>query len=307
MRFEVKNYSLVDLPRADHLARSLDMSSRPHHLLHEHVPIVIGDRIVALARETLREAGISWFDLRGHLYINAPTLLVDVPTTRFAKPQDKTFAFAGRVGLAVAVDTLLTRPGKVKVRETARRIDASPSSVSSVMKSLRHEGLMDDQGAPDLKALFWATSRAWKPERIPVARYPYPDGPMRNPALRLGLSAPTEAGWALTGDVAAAHFGAPLGLPADAPPDFYLPSRAVLRLALSILGGVNDFASRRATIAVAPVPAACEGRLDTAGSRDEHWLLARPLFVALDLAQDVGRGSEILAGWDPEPVGSRVW
>jgi len=35
--------------------------------------------------------------------------------------------------------------------------------------------------------------------------------------------------------------------------------------------------------------------------------LAAPLFVALDLAQDVGRGREILNTWDPPEGWARVW
>jgi hypothetical protein len=31
------------------------------------------------------------------------------------------------------------------------------------------------------------------------------------------------------------------------------------------------------------------------------------VFVALDLAQDVGRGREILAAWTPDSRWSRVW
>jgi hypothetical protein len=36
------------------------------------------------------------------------------------------------------------------------------------------------------------------------------------------------------------------------------------------------------------------------------WPVAHPLFVALDLAQDTGRGREILDAWTPTE-GTRVW
>jgi hypothetical protein len=40
---------------------------------------------------------------------------------------------------------------------------------------------------------------------------------------------------------------------------------------------------------------------------DKPWPLAHPLFVALDLASDPGRGTEILAGWRPQEETVRVW
>ncbi len=40
----------------------------------------------------------------------------------------------------------------------------------------------------------------------------------------------------------------------------------------------------------------------------ETWPLAQPLFVALDLAQDLDRGRAILDTWTPPPgAGQRVW
>jgi hypothetical protein len=46
---------------------------------------------------------------------------------------------------------------------------------------------------------------------------------------------------------------------------------------------------------IAPVPLVCSRRVDTTGRAAEIWPLAQPLFVALDLAQDPGRGKEIPA------------
>lgn len=307
VRLEVKYYSLIDRSRALQVLHDLDREDRPRGA--EGVPVVVSDRIVGDARDQLREAGVSWFDLRGHLYLNAPGLLIDVATGIGSQRASSPKAFAGRVGLAAAIDILLNRPDRAVVRETARRIGAAPSTVSAAMKSLRSEGLMDERGRVDLVALFWATAREWKPQWVPVAQYPHPDGPMRNPALRLGFEDAREPGWALGGDVAAAQMGAPIGLASGAAPALYLPSRPAYRLARSILGETHESAAPAARLAVAPVAAVCEERVDVAANRDEHWLLARPLFVALDLAQDSGRGAEILRGWDPDPSlrGARVW
>jgi len=307
LRLEVKYYSLIDRSRALQVLHDLD--PRRHPLGAERVPVVVSDRIVEVAREQFREAGVSWFDLRGHLYLNAPGLLIDVATGSGSQRPHGPRAFAGRVGLATAVDILLTRPDRAVVRETARRIGAAPSTVSTAMKSLRSEGLMDERGGVDLVALFWATAREWEPQWVPVAQYPHPDGPMRNPALKLGFEDAREPGWALGGDVAAAQMGAPIGLASGAAPSLYLPSRQAHRLARSILGETHESSAPAARLAVAPVAAVCEERVEVSAKRDEHWLVARPLFVALDLAQDPGRGAEILQDWDPDPKlgGARVW
>ena len=307
LRLEVKYYSLIDRSRALQVLHDLDR--RGHSSGAEGVVVVVSDRIVGDAREQFREAGVSWFDLRGHLYLIGPGLLIDVGTDRRPQRASSPSAFAGRVGLATAIDILLTRPDRAVVRETARHIGAAPSTVSTAMKSLRNEGLMDERGTVDLVALFWATAGEWKPQWVPVAQYPNPDGPMRNPALLLGFENAREPGWALGGDVGAAQMGAPIGLASGAAPSLYVPSRQAQRLARSILGETHESASPAARLAVAPVAAVCEERVDVSAMRDEHWLLARPLFVALDLAQDPGRGAEILRGWDPDPSlgGARVW
>jgi DNA-binding transcriptional ArsR family regulator len=301
-----KYYALVDESRALKLIR--DMSSQSRTKDNEtSVPLIIGDRIVSGAREILRDANVSWFDLRGHLHLTAAGLRVDVDTESSIGSTPQTKPIAGQVGLSTAVDLLLHQPDRASVRETARRIGAAPSTVSTAMRSLRRAGLMEDDGSTDLKALFWVTAREWSPEWIPVGKYPDATGPMRNPALELRLDDPESPGWAMGGDYAAAQLGAPIGLAAGGPPDFYVPSIRTHRLASSILGEARGTATPAARLAVAPVRAVCERRISLASSLNEHWLIARPLFIALDLAQDRGRGTEILESWDPGMWGTRVW
>ena len=43
------------------------------------------------------------------------------------------------------------------------------------------------------------------------------------------------------------------------------------------------------------------------GAMPEHWPLANPLFVALDLARDPGRGRQILDGWQPPRPWRKIW
>lgn len=304
IELEIKYYALVDQARAAQLIPNTQMQELSPH--REGLRLVIGDRIVQGARDLLREANVSWFDLRGHLYLSAPGLRIDTTTDASAGKPTKRKPLRGQVGLATAVDVLLCQPHTVSVRETARRVGAAASTVSEVMSSLRREGVIDQDGAADFKALFWLAAAEWSPNWIPVDRYPDPFGAMRNPALQLRLDDRASAGWALGGDYAAAYLGAPIGLASGGPLDLYVPTRTAHRLATSILGSTQEASTPKARLAVAPVNAVCKSRIDLSSS-DQHWLLTRPLFIALDLAQDPGRGAEILQGWNPGDWGRRVW
>lgn len=88
--------------------------------------------------------------------------------------------------------------------------------------------------------------------------------------------------------------------------NFFVPDQSVLRRAVTLLGGVAFSAEAAATLRVPPVAAATAHRVDRANSR-LGWPLVQPLFVALDLALDVGRGREILQGWTPDDGWPRVW
>jgi hypothetical protein len=126
--------------------------------------------------------------------------------------------------------------------------------------------------------------------------------------LHLGLDdIESTVGWALTDTVAAAHYGAPVSMRADHPPDFYVPDQSTLRRAVRLLGPATTPAERTGRIRVAPVPLVCARRVDGTTWANESWPLANPVFVALDLAQDPGRGREILDMWTPGKSWHRVW
>ncbi|MGI8815476.1 MAG: hypothetical protein ACR2G2_09430 [Pseudonocardia sp.] len=156
--------------------------------------------------------------------------------------------------------------------------------------------------------LFDALADRWDSVAVDLASLPKSgDGAVRD-ALRLGVDdVEGEIGWALTDSVAAAIYGAPVGVRADGPRDFYVPDEATMRRAVRLLGTASDRASRAAVVRVAPVAAICSGRVDPAPWAPAEWPLAHPLFVALDLAQDPGRGREILNAWTPPHRWRRVW
>jgi hypothetical protein len=305
LRVDVKRYALVDEPRSLQVVANW---RRPRSSRRDRVLVVVADRIVAGARERLRSAGIGWLDLRGHLFLRAPGVVIDSDVPPSASlPKADGRLLAGPASLSVAVELLLRAEGSLPVRRTAGHLGVAASTVSATVQGLREEGLIDAAGRVDRRALFWLTAERWKPRWVGVGSAPSPDGALANPALHLGLHDLAERGWALTGNRAAAVLSAPIAIGQAAPPDLYVPTEQARRLALAILGEASEPSQARARIAVPPVVTACELRLPAARWADEHWPSARHVFVALDLAQDPGRGREILDGWVDVPADARVW
>jgi hypothetical protein len=171
------------------------------------------------------------------------------------------------------------------------------------MTRMQDAGLVDGHRKPVIPDLFWQLAERWQAVPNDVRTYPAP-GVVRatDEALRLGMNNVAETtGWALTDTMAAAAYGAPIGVRSDHPPDFYLPDQTSMRRALHLLGMASSHESRAATVRVAPSALVCTRRIDWG---NETWPLARPLFVALD----PGRGREVLTDWTPPTeAGQRVW
>jgi hypothetical protein len=273
--------------------------------------VVVADRITEEARQKLRAGGRSWLDLRGHLHLAGEGLFVDTDIPRLHEViPGRSIPLTGRVSQEVAAALLLDPSQPASIRQIARTLHRAPSSVSEAIANMQEAGLVDEERRPAIPHLFWAFAERWQPVSQDVQRQPSPgivgvNGPV-NDALRLGLNdVEATTGWALTDTLAAAAYGAPFGARSDHPPDFYVPDQAIMRRALHLLGTASSHESRAATIRVAPSPLICARRVDWP---HETWPLARPLFVALDLARDPGRGREVLGDWTPPPkAGHRVW
>lgn len=108
--------------------------------------------------------------------------------------------------------------------------------------------------------------------------------------------------WVLGGDGAALQLGAPI-FSTDTRPWLWVPTQVELRRAERRYEP-TWWENRAAVLAVPPTPLVCQQRRPAA--EDGDWPLPQPLFVALDLARDEGRGREILARWEPEGV-DVVW
>lgn len=279
-----------------------------------HVPLgavraVVADRITEDARRLLREAGWGWLDSRGHLRLVARGLLIDVDVPEFSQPRRRAEPFSGNVGIEVAVAMLLDPHRGMGIRYIASQIGRAPSSVSEVVSAMRAAGLISAEGQPRTPDLFWELASAWRPQKLAVATVPQNDLAVLQ-ALKVNVDKVDEAGWALSDTHAAAAYGAPVAIRSDHPHEFYVPDRQVLRRAGQLLGPAHSHGERAATLLVAPTPVICAERVDPnlyANARSEHWPIAQPLFVALDLASDPGRGREILNDWTPPEPWHRVW
>ena len=298
--FDAEVKTVVTAACGDQLARSLRDPPRP--------VIVVAQRIASDAKRVLRRRGVNFFDMRGELRIVEPPLIID---TRVPAASGTLSApvgpLASQVAKEVAIGCLLTPDQRHGVRELARQLARAPSAVSAVMKSLRLAGLLTSAGEPMRPDLFHELLSVWRRRPVPLAGLPEPT-PGRE-ATRLGLGLDdihTTTGWALTDTLAAASWGIPIVARGDYPPDFYVPSRAELRAARSLLGGVVDAADRACTVAVAPVRMVCRHRIDHSEVSGPRWPVVNHIVAALDIAQDKARGLEALSDWQPEGI-VRAW
>jgi hypothetical protein len=273
------------------------------------VGVVVADRTTREARELLLKAGWGWFDLRsGHIHLVGPGLFVDADLPELQLPSDRPVPLSGRVGIEVAALMLLAPDEPAAVRRLASQIGRAPSSVSDALSGLREGGLLDEQRRPVVPDLFWELAQRWGSKQADVITVPGPGRGAVNDALGLALDDVADGvGWALSDTLAAVAYDAPISARSDHVPDFYVPDEATLRRAVQLLGAAHDHASRAATVKVAPVRIVCSRRVDATAWTRQEWPLAQPLFVALDLAQDPGRGREILEGWTPPDPWRRVW
>lgn len=302
---EVKYTSLASV---DGLREKLDQWNRRTPEVADDQPVtkvLVANRVTADARSYLRGADWGWLDLRGHIHVVAPGLFVDadIETTQPPGPRNLD-PFSGKSGLEVAIDLLLNPDKPVGIREIAKRIGRSPSTVSEVVGRLRKADLVDKDRRAVVPDLFWSLVPAWRPESLDVTSLPGDDRALLT-TLKVGLDNGSGPGWALTDTPAALIYGAPIALRRDYPPVLYVPDDATLRRAVQALGPAATSSSRSATLRAAPIRAVSTQRVTD--YPQSPWPLAHPLFVALDLAQDPGRGQEILSEWTPPARWIRVW
>lgn len=263
--------------------------------------VVVADRVTAAGRRALTAADAGYYDLRGHIALRTPHLVIDTDVDPAAERSARVDALGGAAGLEIGAALLTSPTSSRSVRQLARELGRSPSTVSEVLKGLRRDGLVDEKHRVVDTRLFWDVAERWgRSARTYLAQVPPPGQASRiTTPLRLGLTDPEHSpGWALTDSAAAAAYGAPMAVRSDQRLDFYVPDDAVLRRAEQLLGAATSPAQAACAVRVAPVPAVCARRVDHVAN-PFGWPLAHPVFVALDLAQDRGRGREVLQEWTP--------
>jgi len=268
-----------------------------------------------------RTDGWSWLDRRGELQLNHPAT---AGTLQFpgASPADRGSAggawplasprsdgpIRGRAGISAAAALLLTPDDPPSIRAIARAAGMSHGAIGEALQLLRAAGLVEPTGAPERPDLFWALAAVWRPTRVaPVAELPTPAVAKRLHADADG-AAEDRPGWCVAGDEAAQAWGAPMFV-GGSRPWIWVPTEADARRAERVLvtASWNDC---RAVVAVPPTALVTARRVRPEPDPAPLPFLptAHPLFLALDLAQDLARGREVLEQWDPDRPGiTRVW
>jgi hypothetical protein len=214
-------------------------------------------------------------------------------------------SISGTAAISWAAALLLAPEDPPPMREVARRVSLSHSAIVAASKRLGAASLIRSDGRPLVPELFWALAEHWHPRPVALAQVP-PEADTGTVGA-LGVNPEGDGpGWAVAGTVGAVAWGAPVVVGSAYPPDFYVPSAVELRQATLRLGEAPRFENRACTVAVAPTPLVCAQRFDRASSDWGRWRFAHGLFAALDLAQDLGRGAEILGDWNPKDF-TRVW
>lgn len=266
-----------------------------------HPLVVLAERVAEPARAVFREAGIGFYDARGHLRLIAPGLIVDtsVPAATFAPTSNDPLGadVAKEIALAILEDPARERG----VRELARTVGRAPSAVASALRRLGEAGLVTSRNEALVPDLFWELQGVWRHKTIALASLPEPTA-SRVDSLEFGIDG--EVGWALTDTLGALAWGMPVFVSGDYPPDFLVPSSLALDRAVSAFGRADDPSQRACTVSLSPVGYACRRRVRFAG---QPWPVANHVVVALDLARDRARGRQMIDGWEPGGDVVRAW
>ncbi len=232
--------------------------------------------------------GIGWLDRRGHLrLVLPPGIFIDRDIDPLiAEGRGRAANPFTTVGLDIAMALLLEPTGSLGVREISRRTGASAGRVSELLGELRAQGLVNRDGTPAIPDLFEAVVGAWDPQWVSLGATPPPD-----PTLRLG------------GLLAAIWHGVPLVVTEGWPPELYVRDEfALRRLVRTFPPDLERTIFPVAKVAVCPSPYG----FDQARGNDLELPVVNHVIVALDLAQDEGRGREALGQWNPQEA-VRVW
>ncbi len=249
--------------------------------------IIVADRISAEARRSLAGAGVAWLDRRGHLQLRGTTVHIDADVPPLLQPEPtRVSELFVPTGLDIGIALLLDPKADHRTMEIATLVGRSPGRVSEILAAMRDRSLIDRQGRPSIPDLFNEMADAWAPSWRSMESLPRPDAEL----------------FRLSGTLGAIRHQAPVVATADWPAELYVENQSELRALLRSRGA-------RLGVPAAGRVAMCPSRYGwsvPAEASYNGFPVANHVVVALDLAQDRGRGREILEGWDPEGH-VRVW
>ncbi len=292
---EVKAMAIPSADRVRELVRSRRRGA---------LAVLVADQIPSTIRELLNDAGVGWFDRRGHVRLVADGVFIDAevaPQTRLARIAGVARQpINGRSGLSAAAALLLRSADPMGVSEIARVAGLNPSSITRAMTSLVDAHLAERRGRgqyrPLVPELFWALADVWPRQYVTIRWASPPDGDDR---LAIGRDL-TGPGWAVAGVRGGLAWGAPLVATADYPIHFYVPDDSVVRRVVVLNeGGTGD----EARLSADPSGLITSERYE---SDALGWPLAHPVFCALDLTASA-RDREALEQWMPPEGFTRVW
>ena len=119
------------------------------------VLLVVGDRVTETARKLLIGHRAGYYDLRGHLALRSDGIVIDADVEPVSGRVGRKNALSGSAGLEVATALLMAPAAGAAVRELARALGRSASTVSQVLAALRRDGFVDQQHRVDGTQLFW--------------------------------------------------------------------------------------------------------------------------------------------------------
>ncbi len=249
--------------------------------------IVVADRISAEARRILAEGRVAWLDRRGHMQLRGAKVHIDSDVPPLVQPEcTRVTNLFVPTGLDIAVALLLHPEQTHRTTTVATLTGRSPGRVSEILAAMRDRGLVDRQGRPSIPDLFYETADAWAPSWRPLATLPQPDASI----------------FRLSGTLGAVWHQAPVVASADWPAELYVEDQSELRAVLRSHGASPEMPlGGRVAVCPSRYGWAIPAKLSYRG-----FPVANHIVVALDLAQDRGRGREILEGWDLEGQ-VRVW
>ena len=86
----------------------------------DSVPLVVGDRVTETARRLLVEHRAGYYDLRGHVALRSPSVVIDADVEPVTGRVESVHALSGTAGLEVATALLMEPAAGVAVRDLYR-------------------------------------------------------------------------------------------------------------------------------------------------------------------------------------------